>query len=305
VQSKPDDLELLIKRFIRSKLRGLKPRDVDYTVAHIRQQMDCIKKWNASKVGEEFYRRYRLGLDTFAPLDDKEFYKTLSIYDFPNLFVEDKTEEIDIKKLPKKSTAISPQKEAISQESQKSIEYHHDLDGIEFPPNYQLVDDRIPEVRRKIISIVKRYIAIMEFDAWISKNGIELPQIEPKSTQKFSSEESKEMEEMIAIIDEHFKDFIQEKGVNEGEYLRLKKLLIDFFFYRDCPSLSKSITAKHRTTKILASILGGIYFSIRNCGISYQYLAFLIANIEQFNKYRFSETNYQRSNLYKYVNIKS
>ena len=59
VQSKPDDLELLIKRFIRSKLGGLKPRDFDYTVSHISQQMDFIKKWNASKVGEEFYRRYR------------------------------------------------------------------------------------------------------------------------------------------------------------------------------------------------------------------------------------------------------
>ena len=153
-QSKPDDLELLIKRFIRSKLSGLKPRDVDYTVAHIRQQMDCIKKWNASKVGEEFYRRYRLGLDTFAPLDDKEFYKTLSIYDFPNLFIEDKPKEIRNKEQVRKSTDIRPLKEAINQESPKSTEQHPSLDGIELPPIYILVEESIPDVRKDIVSIV-------------------------------------------------------------------------------------------------------------------------------------------------------
>ena len=61
VHSKPYDLELLIKRFIRSNLIGLKPRDVDYKVAYIRKQMECVKKWSASKAGEEFYKRYRLG----------------------------------------------------------------------------------------------------------------------------------------------------------------------------------------------------------------------------------------------------
>lgn len=305
VQSKPDDLELLIKRFIRSKLRGLKPRDVDYTVSHIRQQIDCVKKWNASKVGEEFYRRYRLGLDTFAPLYDKEFYRTLSVHDFPDLFLEERSKAIRNKKQVRKSTDIGPLKEAINQESPKSIEHLPNLEGLEPPPIYILVEESIPDVRKDIFSKVKKYIAIMEFDAWLTKHGLEIPQIEPKSTQKFSSEESKEMQEMIAKIDKYFEDFIQEKGIREDEYLRLKKILVDFFFYGYRPSTSKSIIAKHRTTKMLASILGGIYLSIRNCGISYQYLDLLSANIEQFNKYRFTETNYQRSNLYKYVNIKS
>jgi hypothetical protein len=68
-----------------------------------------------------------------------------------------------------------------------------------------------------------------------------------KSIQKFSNKESAEMKEMIATIDNHFKDFIQEKSISEGEYLRLKKLLTNFFFYGDCSSLSKSIIVKKKT----------------------------------------------------------
>jgi hypothetical protein len=286
-------------------LRGLKPRDVNYAVAYVSQQLDCVKKWNASKVGEEFYKRYRLGLDTFAPLYDKEFYKTLSIHDFPNLFLEDNPKAIDIKKKVKKNTAASSLKKAKALNSSEAMEHLPNLEGLELPPIYILVEDRIPDVRKKIIYLAKRYIAIRELDTWISKNGIALPQIETKLNLKVSNKESADRQEMIAIIDDHFKIFIQEKSISDGEYLRLKKLLTDFFLDRDSPALSKSIIVKHRTTQMLASILGGIYFTIRNCGLSHQYLALLSSNIEQFNKYSFTETNYQRSNLYKYLNIKS
>jgi hypothetical protein len=41
----------------------------------------------------------------------------------------------------------------------------------------------------------------VEFDAWISKNVKELPQMKSKSIQKFSNKESAEMKDMIATIE--------------------------------------------------------------------------------------------------------
>lgn len=302
VQSKPDDLELLIKRFIRSKLRGLKPRDVDYTVSHIRQQIDCVKKWNASKVGEEFYRRYRLGLDTFAPLYDKEFYRTLSVHDFPNLFVEDRPKEIRNKKQVRKSTDIRPLKEAINQESPKSIEHLPNLEGLELPPIYILVEESIPDVRKVIVSKVKKYIAIMEFDAWLTKHGLELPQVAIANDFK---EEAVNSNKVSETIENYLSILVEENRIDKDNSLRLSEILIEYFTKGICAGVYEPIILMKNARTRMASVLGEIHRKLKNGeNIPSEYYELAKLHIPQFSKYKVPTADDKHSTLYKYFKLK-
>jgi succinate dehydrogenase flavin-adding protein (antitoxin of CptAB toxin-antitoxin module) len=64
MQNKMNDIELLIKRFIRKEISKLKPRDNDYAIQFLNDEfsklMKCITK---DKVMEGLYHKYRLGFE--------------------------------------------------------------------------------------------------------------------------------------------------------------------------------------------------------------------------------------------------
>ncbi len=221
---------------------------------------------------------------------------------FHTLFKEDKSKApYNIKK--RKKTSVSKlKKESDLSEFQESVEIGINWEGFKFPPTYTLIDDSIPIVRKAIMHITKRYIAIMELESWISKNGLLLPQIELIANNKVANYEQHDVNRINNIIEKHFKEFIESKKIDDDEYLRLANLLTNFFLSDDCTSLSKPIKVKNRSIKMLASILGDIYFELKNGGISFDYLTLGNSNINLFTKYDLTVENYQKSNLYKYYN---
>lgn len=298
------DLELLVKRFIRRKLSPLKPRDVEFTVEFLKKELLCLKKWISNKIANDFYKRYRLGLDTFQPLNDKEFYQNLPVAKFPMLFIEEQSEVLIENKKRKKTSVAKLKKEPNLSGFQEAVELDVNWKGFDRRPTYKLIEGNIDDVKKHILRIVKRYIVIMEFDAWISKKGLLLPQIELIANNKLASDEQHNVNRINNIIEKHFKEFIESKKIDDDEYRRLANLLTNFFLSDDCTPLSNPIKVKNRSTKMLASILGEIYFELENGGISYDYLTLGYSNINLFFKYKSTVENYQNSNLYKYYNLR-
>ena len=302
MQQNADDFELVVKRFIRRTLSGLKPRDIDYAVEFLKKELVCIKKWISNRIANDFHKRYKLGLDTFQPLYENFFFHTLSAADFPLLFKEEQSQAlIDNKKREKSSDSKLKKKPNLSG-FQEAVELEINWEGYKPPPTYTLIEGNIPTARKRILYVAKRYIAIMELDAWISKNGLVLPQIELIANNKVANDEQHDVNRINNIIEKHFKEFIESKKIDDDEYLRLVNLLTKYYLSDDCTPLSNTIKVKNRSTKMLASILGKIYFGLKNGGITYDYLTLGNSNINLFTKYNFTIENYQKSSLYKYYN---
>ena len=292
-----DDLELLIKRYIRKSLSFFKPRDPDFTLVYLKKIMKGNTNCAYKSVMDNFHDRYRLGQNIYEPLYDIEYYQSLPVDNFPMLFKEDESEIKTDKSLYKKTSVKKLKNESITNDSENYGEF-------ETRKYYILLEENIPTVRELLLSKIKKYIAIMEYYAWISKNGLTPPQIESITKSTGTNNGKYDLVVINRIINECFKDFIEDKHIEKSDYLLLVNLLSNFFSTGNFTTLPSPIKVNNRKTILLASILGKIYLKLKTGGISYVYLNLGKSNINLFNKYEITEEKYLGSTLYKYYNLK-
>ena len=295
MQNKMNDIELLIKRFIRKEISKLKPRDNDYANQFLNDEfsklMKCITK---DKVMEGLYHKYRLGFDILEILNNKKFYYDLPHEKFPMLFKVEPSVTIPVSKVKKKSAKLK---------SKDGFTEPQSLEGMEMPPEITLIKEQIPFVQKALIRKAKRYIAIMELKSWIEKNGLKSPKID---FSKFITDNVEDSNKDITLItiENYLKSFNEGQIINDGNYNKLINLLYKFFKDNSNPTLKEPIVVKYGSVKKLAFALGGIYKELSDKPLSYEYLLLGKNNISLFLKEDISSKSFQKTNLYKYYSTK-
>lgn len=291
MQNKMNDIELLIKRFIRKEISKLKPRDKEYTASFLNDEFSKLTKhFTKDKVMVGLYHKYRLGVDILEILNNKNFYNDLPHGKFPMLFKVEPSVTIPVSKVKKKSAKVK---------SNDGFNEPLSLEGMEMPPVITLIKEQIPFVQKALVRKAKRYIAIMELKSWIEKNGLISPKIE---SSKFIAENTEDSNEDITLItiENYLKSFNEKEIISDGNYRKLINLLYNFFKDNLNPTLKEPIVVKYGSAIKLGFALGEIYKELSDKPLSYDYLLLGKNNISLFLKEEISLKSFQKSNLYKY-----
>lgn len=290
-----NDIESLIKRFIRKEISKLKPRDSAYATQFLNDEFSKLTKYfTKDKVMEGLYHKYRLGFDILEILNNKKFYYDLPHEKFPTLFKVEPSVSIPVSKVKRKSTKVK---------SKDGFTKPPSLEGMEMPPEITLIKEQIPFVQKALIRKAKRYIAIMELKSWIEKNGLISPKIE---FSKFITDNAEDSNKDITLItiENYLKSFNEGQIINDGNYNKLINLLYNFFKDNLNQTLKEPIVVKYGSVKKLAFALGGIYKELSDKPLSYEYLLLGKNNISLFLKEDISSKSFQKTNLYKYYSTK-
>ncbi len=291
-----NNIELLIKRFIRKEISKLKPRDNAYTTQFINDEFSKLTKYfTKDKVMEGLYHKYRLGFDILEILNNKNFYYDLPHEKYPMLFKVEPSVTVPTSKVKKKAAKVK---------SKDGFTEPLSLEGMQMPPEITLIKEQIPLVQKALIRKAKRYIAIMELKSWVEKNGLISPKIE---FSKFITDNTEDSNKDITLItiENYLKIFNETEIINDVNYRKLINLLYNFFKDNLNPTLTEPILVRYGSAIKLGFALGGIYKELSDKPLSYEYLLLGKNNISLFLKEEISLQSFQKSNLYKYYSKKS
>jgi hypothetical protein len=282
------DTELIIKRYIRKQLSKLKPRDKDFVIKYLNEQIDSTY----DEALEEFYKRHMVGFDVFKILEEDSFYQDVPYFKLPN-HIKVKPAISYPKKLEEEIDSQFYEFDILNRGNVFARPSH--IVGIEAQRNY---------LKRIFNKIVKRYITGKTYKSWINKNASKLS-LDELFDIKASYHDDSEGNGYEFTIENFLKQFKENKKIDEAEYDRFFKLIFDFFDGQVNSPLKKAIFIKKGCTKKIASALGGIYREIKSEKITYEYLMLGKENVNIFLKEKFTDKNFQKSNLYKYYTSKS
>ena len=166
------ELENIITRFITIKINNIKVRDINYASEYLKKSFENISKYiiNNREI-KDLYHRYRLGVDILAILNTDKYYYDLPFASYPTLFevVENQMENNHKRKKEKN-------KESDNIENIFSK-------GFVAPPEYTIIKEQIPIVRKGLVKLCTKYIAFMELKKWVETNGIKKIEVEPQKNK--------------------------------------------------------------------------------------------------------------------------
>ena len=215
-----NDIELIIKRFIRKEISAFKPRDNAYATEFLKNKLsELTKHLIKDEVIKSLYNKYRLGLDILEMLNNDAFYSNLPPEKFQILFKIEPLVEIPKSKSKKRSVKVN---------FKHKIEEPISLENIEMPSEVKLrkgkttlIKENIPFVKKSLIRKAKRYIAIMELKAWVDKNGLTIIQIDEGKMASGEYDDDVNIDMIMVTIKNYLKDFIEGQKINDVNYHKL------------------------------------------------------------------------------------
>jgi hypothetical protein len=213
------DLEKTITRFITIQINSIKVRDINYATEYLKKNFENISKYiiNNREI-KDLYHKYRLGVDILAVLNTDKYYYNLPIASYPTLYeVVESKKENTLKRKKKKNKDADNIENIFSK-------------GFVAPPEYAIIKEQIPIVRKRLVKLCTKYVAFMELKKWVETKGITKIEVESKknmdtsfSDDYFNGKTNKFNKMPLELVYKYFMQLAKETPVQfltEGEVIK-------------------------------------------------------------------------------------